>query len=195
MNIILLGPPGSGKGTQAELLCEKYALKHISPGQIGRQENSKIAQEMKKYMNKGELAPGDLVMKLISKHLSEKNLFDGFPRQLDQAEALDEELDINLVIDLTLPDKEAIKRLSSRVECIKCKASFQSGKELCTCGGEIAKRKDDTPALIQKRLEKYHEETEPLLEYYRPRDIVHKVDGNKSVKEVFKSLCKVIDSV
>ncbi len=195
MNVILLGPPGSGKGTQADLLCEKYNLTHISPGKLGREGTDKIAQEFKTYMDKGELAPAELTMRLIEKHLGQDNLFDGFPRKLEQAEQLDEIADINLVIEIKISDKEAIKRLSSRVECIKCKTSYLHGKEKCECGGEIAKRKDDTPELIKKRLEKYHDETEPLLEYYKSRDIVHTIDGSKSIEEVFKQACKVIDSV
>lgn len=195
MNVILLGPPGSGKGTQAELLCEKYGLTHISPGKIAREGTDKTAQEFKKYMDKGELAPAELTMRLISKYLSENNLFDGFPRKLDQAEKLDESTDISLVIEIKISDKEAIKRLSNRVECMKCKASYPQEREKCECGGELAKRRDDFPDIIKKRLERYHEETEPLLEYYKSREIVHIIDGNKNVDEVFKQICNIIDSV
>lgn len=200
MNIVLLGPPGSGKGTQAQMLCEKYGLVHISPGELGRKGADELAKKMRKHMKKGELAPAKLVMKLVEKHMGKANLFDGFPRSLDQAEDLDETAHINLVLELSLTDKEVVKRLSNRLECLKCKSSYGPARKpkklgVCDeCSGELVKRKDDTPELIQKRLDAYHDETEPLLEYYRPRHLVHSVDGSKSITEVFKEIVMVIEA-
>ena len=200
MNIILLGPPGSGKGTQAELLYQKYGLTHISPGELGRRGGDELAKKILTYMRKGELAPSMLVMKLVQKNLGEHNLFDGFPRSLDQAEELDQNVVIDLVLELGLSDPEVIKRLSSRLECMKCKASYGPAHKpkkagVCDlCGGELVKRKDDTPELIRKRLETYHDETEPLLEYYRPRNLVYTVNGNNTVKEVFKEIVRAVEA-
>jgi len=200
MNIIIIGPPGSGKGTQAERLCKQYGLTHISPGELGRRGEDELAKKMRTYMAKGELAPAKLVMKLIEKHLGDSNLFDGFPRSLDQAEDLDVLVPIDLVLELALPDAEVVKRLSSRLECIKCKASYGPARKpkksgICDeCRGELVKRKDDTPELISKRLERYHDETEPLLEYYRPRNLLYTVDGSKSMEEVFKEIVRAVEA-
>ena len=200
MNIILLGPPGSGKGTQAQMLCQKYGMTHISPGELGRRGEDELAKKMRVYMTKGELAPSMLVMKLVKQHLGAHNLFDGFPRSLDQAEKLDEEVHIDIVLELSLSDSEVVKRLSSRIECIKCKAAYGPARKpkkpgICDeCGGELVKRKDDTPIVIQTRLEKYHDETEPLLEYYRPRNLVYTVDGSKSIAEVSKETVRAVEA-
>src|SRR3989338_5124335 len=120
MNIILLGPQGSGKGTQADLVAKQYGLKHISTGQLFREaagKNDPVALKIKNYADKGELAPNALILKLVNEHISEGNVFDGFPRTLDQAEALDGKVQIDLVIELKLSDIEAVRRISTRMEC------------------------------------------------------------------------------
>ncbi len=201
MNIILLGAQGSGKGTQAQLLKEKYDLKHISTGEIIRKgiaEKDPDALKLKEYQQKGELFPDELIAKIVEKNLGDGNIFDGFPRTLEQAELLDGFVQIDAVIELKIPDEVSIKRLSARKQCKKCGfvygAENPSKSEKCDkCGGELYQRDDDKPEMIKKRLQIYHEETEPLLEYYAPRKIIHVVDGTKSINDIFKDLCKTIE--
>ncbi|MEM3154235.1 MAG: nucleoside monophosphate kinase [Candidatus Woesearchaeota archaeon] len=205
MNIILIGPQGSGKGTQAQLLAQKYGWKHISTGQLYREGIRNKEPEilkMKEHVDKGGFIPDKFAVKMVERHLSETgNIFDGFPRTLAQAEALDEKVQIDLVIELDITDTEAVKRLSERRECTQCHAIFGTEnpprkKGICNrCGGKLEQREDDKPEAIKKRLAKYHDETEPLLEYYKPRKIVRRVDGNKSINAVFKEICRIIDEI
>ncbi|MBS3148584.1 nucleoside monophosphate kinase [Candidatus Woesearchaeota archaeon] len=202
MNIILLGPQGSGKGTQADLLAKHFGLKHLSTGHLYRQALAKKEQaalKIKTYADKGELAPDKLIIQLIKNHISDANIFDGFPRTLEQAEALDELINIDFVIELSLSDTEAVRRISHRLECHNCGAIFGAEKQpkqkgTCdVCGSKIEQRADDKPEAIKKRIERYHEETEPLLEYYRPRKIVHKINAAKNVFDVFTDLKILIE--
>ncbi|VVB81223.1 Adenylate kinase [uncultured archaeon] len=204
MNIILLGAQGSGKGTQAQLLKEKYDLKHISTGDLIRKsiaEKDPDALKLKEFQEKGLLAPNELIAKIVEKNLGEGNIFDGFPRTLEQAEALDEMAVIDAVIELKLADDDAVKRLSGRRQCRKCAAVYGTEKppkkaNVCdSCAGELYQRDDDKPETIRKRLALYHEETEPLIEYYKPRNIVHSVDAGKSIKEIFASVCRIIEAL
>ncbi len=205
MNIIILGPQGSGKGTQAQLLKEKYGWNHISTGDLyrqGIQNKDPAVLKMKEHVDKGGFMPDKFVMKLVKENLNtEGNIFDGFPRTLPQAEALDEIAQVDLVLELKMPDELAVKRLSARRQCKDCRAIFGAESPprkpgICNrCGGELFQREDDKPETIKKRLEKYHDETEPLLEYYRPRKIVHTIDASKSIEEEFKDICKVIETV
>ncbi len=204
MNIVLLGPQGSGKGTQAQLLKQKYGLNHVSTGDLIRQgieQEDPIALKIKKGIEQGKLAPDKLVIELIKKNLGEDNIFDGFPRTLPQAEALDEIVQIDLVIELNMPDKFAIKRLSARRQCQACRRIYGAENpsrkpDVCdNCSGKLIQREDDKPEAIKKRLATYHDETEPLLEYYLPRKIVHKVDASKSIEDVFKQICDVIETL
>jgi len=202
MNIILIGAQGCGKGTQAAMLKERYGFDQISTGDLIRKaikEKNPTALKMKEYSDKGKLAPNELVIQLVKENLGSKNLFDGFPRTLPQAEALDEVTQIDLVIELKILDDLAITRLSSRRQCKNCNAIFgldnpprEEGK--CNrCKGEIYQRADDEPEAIKKRLEDYRDQTEPLLEYYKPRDIVHSIDASKKIEVVFKEICDIID--
>jgi len=204
MNIILLGAQGSGKGTQAQLLAQKYGLVHISPGDIYRQgikNKDTVVLKLKEYVDKGGLMPDKLVIQLVKQKLSDGNIFDGFPRTLAQAEALDELVQMDLVIELKLTDEQAIARLSARRQCRQCGAIFGAENTprkngLCNrCGGELFQREDDKPEAIRTRLNIYHEETEPLLEYYKPRNIVHTVDGSILIDSVFKEICKIIETI
>lgn len=204
MNIILIGAQGAGKGTQAQLLAEKYGWSHLSTGKLYREAVHKkepFIMKIQESVDKGGFIPDKLVLKLVKENLSDKgNLFDGIPRTLEQAEALDEFVQIDLVIELKLSDKDSVKRLSQRRECSQCRAIFGAEnpprKEgVCNrCGGKVIQRADDKPEAIKKRLELYHELTEPLLEYYKPRKIVHSVDASKNIDTVFKDVCKVIES-
>jgi adenylate kinase len=204
MNIILLGAQGSGKGTQAQLLKEKYGLKHISTGDLIRKgiaEKDPDALKLKEYQEKGLLAPNELIAKLVEKNLGDDNIFDGFPRTLEQAEALDDMTEVDAVIELKLTDEGAVKRLSGRRQCRKCASVYGIEKPpkkagVCdACSGELYQRDDDKPETIKKRLAIYHDETEPLIEYYKPRRIVHSVDGSKGIKEIFAGVCKIIDTL
>ena len=198
MNIILLGAQGSGKGTQAQLLKEKYNLVHISTGDLLRETTD---EKIKQQMKEGILVSDEQIIELIKEKLDEKGaILDGFPRTLAQAEALDEITQVNAVIELKLSDETALKRLSGRKTCKNCKTVYGTEnppkkQDKCDkCDGELYQREDDKPEAIKKRLTAYHEETEPLLEYYKPRKIVHKVDASKKIDEVFKDVSKIIET-
>lgn len=173
MNIIIFGPQGSGKGTQAQLLSETFGMHHISSGDIlrdGATLGDKKCQKLKKLLDSGEMVPDKEIVEVIREHIKEdENIFDGFPRTIEQAHELDNIIEIDLVIELNVPDEEVIKRMKLR------------------------KRDDDKEELIKKRLEHYHEETEPLVEYYRPRGIVHTINANRPVQEIFNELVKIIE--
>jgi len=173
MNIIIFGPQGSGKGTQAQLLAETFGMHHISSGDIlrdGATLGDKKCQKLKKLLDAGELVPDKEIIPIIKEHIKEDdNIFDGFPRTIEQAHELDEITNVDLVIELNVSDEEVIKRMKQR------------------------KRDDDKEELIKKRLEQYHDETEPLVEYYRPRGIVHKINANRPVQEIFNDIVKIIE--
>ncbi len=201
MNIILLGPQGSGKGTQAQLLNEKYGWNHLSTGDIyrkGIQNKEPEFLRMKEHVDGGELIPDEFILRIVKKNIDDKgNIFDGFPRTLQQAEMLDELAEINLVVELKMPDELAVKRLSARKQCKDCREVYGKEnpprKEKCNkCGGQLFQREDDKPEAIKKRLALYHDETEPLLEYYNPRKITYTVDSSKSITQVFESICRLI---
>jgi adenylate kinase len=201
MNIVLLGAAGSGKGTQAKLISEKYSLQHISMGDLLREEAKKeteLAKKIKEKLNKGELLPTEITIKLIEQKTKENFnniVFDGFPRSLEQAEALDKEAEINLVLSIEIPDETAIERLSKRRQCKKCGTiTTDKEKECPECKGELYRRNDDNPEAIKKRLEIYHDEVEPLKEYYKPRDIVKIIDGTKKIEKIFTEISEIIDA-
>ena len=200
MNIVLLGAAGSGKGTQAKLLVEKYGFKHLSTGDLLRDEaktESELGLRLKESMKKGELIPNGTILELIKKATGQCDgvVFDGFPRTLEQAEDLDEFCNINLVLSVEIPDEIAIKRLTSRRQCKECGTiTTDEHKKCLKCRGELYQREDDREEAIKKRLKIYHEDVEPLKEYYKPRGIVHEIDGTKSVDEIFREICEIIES-
>jgi len=207
--IIIIGPQGSGKGTQAKKLAEKYSVPHISTGDIFREivkKGTPLGMKAKKYMDQGLLIPDDIINKAVEERLTREDckegfILDGYPRNLDQAEALDSFTEIDFVLELHVPDELSIKRLSSRRQCKECGAiygiSIPSEKEgICDkCGGPLYQRDDDKEIAIKKRLDTYHHKTEPLLEYYKPRDIVHSFDGTKAVDEVLQEICNLIEQI
>ncbi len=206
MRIIVLGPQGSGKSIQADLLAKHFKVPHIDVGQLLRDHIARktaIGKKIKKVMKKGELLPSDIVNTLVKKRLAQPDcnkgfIFDGYPRELVEAEFLDDNAHIDLVISLDIPDDLAIKRISERMLCIGCTVPLYGlpekiGKDCKACGGKLEQREDDKPEAVKKRLRIYHDVTEPLIEYFRPRDIVHNIDGTGTVEVVNKRIMKSIE--
>lgn len=204
--VILLGPPGSGKGTQAVRLTKELGIPHISTGDLFRENISKdteLGKRAKTYMNAGKLVPDEVVLDMLFDRVSKPDcehgyLLDGFPRTLPQAEALDKHLALNtdlVVLDLEVPDEIIIKRAEGRLTCKSCGAIYNryfspSAKEgVCDkCSGELVQRPDDKLEVVQERLRVYHNQTQPLVEFYAKKGVLRRVDGTKSPDEVFESL-------
>lgn len=213
MILIILGPPGSGKGTQSKMLFEKYNLVHISTGEIFREilkADSPVAKELKKFVEQGLFVPDDIVMEVVGNRLDHEDcmkngfLLDGFPRNLSQAKFLDKYLsqkdkEIDSVIYLEISDEIIISRLSSRYMCPSCSANYnlisnhpKSDKRCDSCGTELVQRKDDMADVVKRRLDIYKNETFPLLEYYIKKNLLVKINAENSVEEVFKDICNAI---
>lgn len=205
MNLILLGAPGAGKGTQGALLEERLGMGRIATGDLLRaavREGTPLGQKAKGYMDAGELVPDEVILGLVGEAAaSGNNVFDGFPRTTVQAEALDELLaaqgqKIDAVVVVDVPDDLLVRRIAGRRSCPKCGAvynvHFQPPKQegVCDrCGNALTQRADDTEETVQRRLEVYREQTEPLVEYYRQRGTpLHAVDGTQPVDDVFADL-------
>ena len=212
MRIIMLGAPGAGKGTQAHRICEKYHIPHISTGDIFREnirKGTELGKTAKGYMDRGELVPDQLVCDLVTDRLSKEDaakgfVLDGFPRTTAQAEALDASLHklgmhIDYAIDVEVPDETIVERMGGRRTCKSCGSTFHvkynptRSEGVCDeCGGELAMRDDDAPDTVRKRLSVYHEQTEPLIEYYRARITMRSFDGTKGMDEVFAEICSLL---
>jgi adenylate kinase len=204
LNLVLLGPPGAGKGTQAERLVEDFALPYYSTGIILREavdEQSELGKEAKKYMDEGELVPDELINKVIAERLDSGEaddgfLLDGFPRTIGQAEMLEETLagrgrDLTGVLLIDAPDDEVVRRLSGRRTCAKNShvyhTEFDPPKNEGVCdqdGSRLVQRDDDRPETVRKRLSVYHDQTEPLIAWYQDRGLLHRFDGTRSPDEV-----------
>lgn len=213
MNLILLGPPGAGKGTQAKMVAAKFKLPHISTGDMFRetaQSGSELGKKLQSYMSAGKLVPDDVVIEVVKTRLSQpdtKNgfLLDGFPRTVPQAQALDRILadkqeKIDDVVSLSVNEDEIVKRLSSRRVCAGCGASYNTLTQppkienVCDlCGGQVVQRADDTAATVRNRLHVYNEQTSPLIAYYAKQGVLREVNGSRPVEEVFKNICEVIE--
>lgn len=210
MNFILLAAPGAGKGTQAELLSKHFNIPTISTGAILRQ-NIKDGTELGKlaagYINDGKLIPDDVMIGIVEKRLAEKDcangfILDGFPRTLAQAEALDaSDICVDKVLNIEVPDEKIIARLSGRLECKSCGTTFhtlyrvpkEAGK--CdNCGGELVTREDDKPETVKKRLEVYHEQTEPLLAFYKKQGKLRTAFGQEEIADTTKEVLKAIEN-
>ncbi len=213
MNIIFLGPPGAGKGTQAKILVEKYGIPQISTGDMLREHvanGTELGTKAKEYMEKGQLVPDEIILSMVKERLSQPDaqkgfILDGFPRTVAQAEALDKMLDemgkkIEFVLALIVPDEELVTRLTGRRTCKKCGMMYHikfkppkvEGK--CdACGGELYQRPDDNEETVRNRLKVYHEQTAPLIEYYRNKGVLFEVDGNKSIEEITQQLINILE--
>jgi adenylate kinase len=212
MRVILNGPPGSGKGTQAKLLSQKYQLCHIGTGDILREairQDTPAGRQAKSFVTSGQLVPDDLVNEMVADVFRRDNrpeqfLLDGYPRTLAQAAALDQVLrqqflDLSAVVVLTVPDAEIIKRLSGRRFCPKCQATYHTQFKpprrpgVCDeCGTALVQREDDQEATVRRRLEAYHQNNVPLLAHYREQGLVREVDGQGSIESVFANIVKVL---
>ena len=208
MKLIFLGAPGAGKGTQAEIVCEKCDIPAISTGNILREalkSGTSMGLKAKEYMERGELVPDDILIGIIKDRLSEpdcKNGFvlDGFPRTIPQAEALDNMgIELDKVIDIEVADSEIVKRMSGRRVCEDCGSSYHTvykkpdtdGK--CNnCGGTLSQRKDDHPDTVKERLRVYHDQTEPLKDYYSKQDKLLIVEGQEEVKDTTRLVLEAL---
>ena len=207
INLILLGAPGAGKGTQAELISEKFGIPAISTGQMIREEiasGSELGEQVKSYTSKGELVPDEVVINIIKGRLAKddcKNGFilDGFPRTVPQAEALDSMgVEITDVISIEVPDEKIMDRMSGRRVCKKCGSTYHTvykpspNGENCECGEPLTRRSDDEPEVVKSRLVVYHEQTEPLKDFYKNKGLLKIVVGQEELKDTtaltFKAL-------
>ena len=212
MKIIMLGAPGAGKGTQAKKIAEKYAIPHISTGDIFRaniKNNTELGQKAKTYMDKGELVPDELVVDLIMDRFTNPDcvngyVLDGFPRTIPQAEALDKALNakgesVDFAINVEVPDENIINRMSGRRACVGCGATYHivfnptKVEGICdSCGEKLILRDDDKPETVKNRLSVYHDQTQPLIEYYSKKNVLVEVDGTKKMDEVFTDIVKIL---
>ncbi|HHY29354.1 MAG TPA: adenylate kinase [Syntrophaceticus sp.] len=215
MRMLIMGPPGAGKGTQAARIASFCEIPHISTGDIFRteiKESSELGKKIKSYLDTGKLVPDQVTVMVIKKRLLQPDctrgfLLDGFPRTIPQAEALDsilkeiEEGRLDLVLNISVDPQVLLERLTGRRVCRKCGATYHllyqapERDGICdSCGGDLYQRSDDTAETVSNRLDVYRRQTMPLLEYYRQRGIVQEVDGELSIDQVFSEIEKVIRS-
>lgn len=212
MKIIMLGAPGAGKGTQAKKIAEKYSIPHISTGDIFRaniKNGTELGMKAKTYMDQGLLVPDALVVDLVVDRLGQEDcangcVLDGFPRTIPQAEALDAALTkvgqaVDYAINVEVPDENIVNRMSGRRACVNCGATYHivyaptKVENVCdTCQGDLILRDDDKPETVQKRLNVYHEQTQPLIDYYTKKNILVEVDGTVDIDDVFAAIVKVL---
>lgn len=213
MKIIMLGAPGAGKGTQAKKIAAKYEIPHISTGDIFRaniKNGTELGKKAKTYMDQGLLVPDELVVDLVVDRLNQDDctkgyVLDGFPRTIPQAEALDAALEkmgqkIDYAIDVDVPDENIINRMSGRRACVDCGATYHivyaptKKENICdNCGGGLILRDDDKPETVKKRLDVYHEQTQPLIDYYTKAGALRTVDGTIDIDEVFAAIVKILE--
>ncbi len=212
MKIIMLGAPGAGKGTQAKMIADKYQIPHISTGDIFRaniKNGTELGKKAKTFMDQGLLVPDELVVDLVVDRLAQDDcvngcVLDGFPRTIPQAESLDAALAakgeaIDFAIDVDVPDENIINRMSGRRACVGCGATYHivhiptKVEGICDrCGETLILRDDDKPETVKKRLDVYHEQTQPLIDYYTGKEVLKTVDGTKNMEEVFAAIVEIL---
>ena len=212
MKIVMLGAPGAGKGTQAKMIAEEYGIPHVSTGDIFRANVSKGTQlgvEAKKYMDQGLLVPDELTVKILLDRVAKEDcaggyVLDGFPRTIPQAQVLDEALDklgekLDYAIDVDVPDENIVRRMSGRRACLKCGATYHvehippKKEGVCDdCGSELVLRDDDKSETVSNRLKIYHDQTQPLIDYYTQKGILKTVDGTMDMKDVFGAIKNIL---
>ena len=215
MLLIMLGPPGSGKGTQAVRLAEKLSMRHLSTGDMLRsalKNETELGLKAKEYMEKGDLVPDQLILDMIKETLasdaaSKGFIFDGFPRTIPQAEGLDKMLDgegkkLDLALNLEVSDQEVVNRLSGRFFCPQCQRTYNYPSNLpknegkCDdCNVDLQKRKDDSEEVVKNRLEVYKKQTQPLIDYYNNKSILTDVNGEREIETIFNDLVDIAQNV
>lgn len=213
MKIIMLGAPGAGKGTQAKMIADKYMVPHISTGDIFRaniKNGTPLGMEAKTYMDQGKLVPDELTVKILLDRVAQEDckngyVLDGFPRTIPQAEVLEDALaklgdKIDYAIDVDVPDENIINRMSGRRACLSCGATYHivhvppKTEGICDrCGKELVLRDDDKPETVKKRLQVYHDQTQPLIDFYTKRNILKTVDGTQDMNDVFAAIVAILD--
>lgn len=212
MKIIMLGAPGAGKGTQAKQIADKYSIPHISTGDIFRanlKAGTDLGKKAKEYMDQGLLVPDELTCDLVMDRIGQEDckngfVLDGFPRTIPQAEALDAALakineKMDYAIDVDVPDENIINRMSGRRACLNCGATYHivsiptKVEGICDrCGNKVVLRDDDQPETVKKRLDVYHEQTQPLIDYYKKQNILKIVDGTQPMEDVFGAIVGIL---
>ena len=212
MKIIMLGAPGAGKGTQAKQIAAKYNIPHVSTGDIFRaniKDGTALGMEAKSYMDKGQLVPDELTVKILLDRVAKEDckngyVLDGFPRTIPQADVLDEAVTklgekIDFAINVDVPDENIIRRMSGRRACLKCGATYHivsippKKEGICdACGEELVIRDDDKEETVKARLEAYHKQTQPLIDYYNNKGILKEVDGTKDMNDVFADIVDIL---
>ena len=212
MKIIMLGAPGAGKGTQAKMIADKYGVPHVSTGDIFRaniKNGTELGMEAKKYMDQGLLVPDELTVRILLDRVAQddcKNgyVLDGFPRTIPQVEVLDSELTklgdhIDYAINVDVPDENIVKRMSGRRACLTCGATYHiehvppKKEGICdVCGSELVLRDDDKPETVKNRLNVYHEQTQPLIDFYTEKGVLKTVDGTVPMEEVFAAITAIL---
>lgn len=213
MKIIMLGAPGAGKGTQAKMIAGKYSVPHISTGDIFRaniKNGTQLGMEAKKYMDQGLLVPDELTVRILLDRVAQEDckngyVLDGFPRTIPQAQVLDEALTklgdkIDYAINVDVPDENIIRRMSGRRACLTCGATYHiehvppKKEGICdSCGCELVLRDDDKPETVKNRLDVYHKQTQPLIDFYTEKGVLRTVDGTLPMEEVFAAITAILD--
>lgn len=214
MKIVMLGAPGAGKGTQAKMIAAKYQIPHISTGDIFRsniKNGTELGKKAKEYMDQGLLVPDELTVDLVIDRLGQDDcrngyILDGFPRTIPQAEALDAALakqgaKMDYAVNVDVPDENIVSRMSGRRACTGCGATYHivynpsSKGDVCeVCGETLVLRDDDKPETVQKRLAVYHEQTQPLIDYYTGQGILRTVDGTQTMDGVFQAILGILEA-
>jgi len=202
MKIILMGSPGSGKGTQAKIVSEKFNIPHISTGDLLRSTSGELKEEIDKIINKGDLMPDELMTKILQQRFQQDDckqgfILDGYPRNLKQVQDLARITDIDKIIEISISNEEAIRRISSRLSCKDCSSIFNTitnppeKENACNkCSGELFQREDQTLDIIKKRLEIYHKDTKPILQNYNSI----KINGEQAIEKVIEDIVNQLNS-